>query len=103
MVKDTRNRTLADEAGPEFYLSENQEPWSRLTLLVRTDMPPKDIAAAILYGDLVGRSEPADIAPDVARGSHRTQRPGVSPRHLAVGRVCGRGVVLMTLGVYGVV
>ena len=32
VVKDTRNRSLADEAGPEFYLSENQEPWSRMTL-----------------------------------------------------------------------
>ena len=103
VVKDTRNRSLADEAGPEFYLSENQEPWSRVTLLVRTDMPPKDIAAAIrtvIWS--VDRNLPT---------SQVTSLEEVIERNVLVyrlltwllGAFAVMGLVLMTLGVYGVV
>ena len=33
IVKDSRNRALAEEAGPEFYLSHAQEPQGKMTLL----------------------------------------------------------------------
>ena len=103
VVKDTRNRSLADEAGPEFYLSENQEPWSRLTLLVRTDMPPNDIGAAIrtvIWS--VDRNLPT---------SQITSLEEVIERNVLVyrlvtwllGAFAVTGLVLMTLGVYGVV
>jgi putative ABC transport system permease protein len=36
IVADTRNTALADEPVAEFYLSDLQEPQSRMTLLVRT-------------------------------------------------------------------
>ena len=36
IVKDSRNRALAEEAGPEFYLSHAQEPQGKMTLLVQS-------------------------------------------------------------------
>jgi putative ABC transport system permease protein len=35
VVKDSRNRALADEPWPEFYLTHTQEPQSGMTLLLR--------------------------------------------------------------------
>ncbi len=103
IVTDTRNRSLADEAGPEFYLSENQEPWSRMTLLVRTDADPASIASAL-------RTQIWSVDRDLPASSIQSLED-VIERNIFIYRVITwllgafacMGVVLMTLGVYAVV
>ena len=103
VVHDTRNHSLADQPGPEFYLSENQEPWSRMTLLVRSDKEPASLAAAI-------RTEIWSIDRDLPSSGIRTLEEvierNISSYRLVtwlLGAFAGMGLLLMTLGVYGVV
>jgi putative ABC transport system permease protein len=103
VVKDTRNRSLADAAGPEFYLSENQEPWTRMTLLVRTDADLATVASAI-------RTQIWSVDRDLPASSVRTLEQVIERNILVyrlitwlLGAFAAMGLILMTLGVYGVV
>jgi putative ABC transport system permease protein len=103
VVKDTRNRSLSDEPGPEFYLSENQEPGSRMTLLVRTDAEPRSLSAAI-------RTQIWSVDRDLPASGFRTLED-VIERNISsyrlitwlLGAFAAMGLLLMMLGVYGVV
>ena len=103
VVKDTRNRSLAEEAAPEFYLSANQEPQSRMTLLVRASGHMTALPAAI-------RSRIWSIDRDLPASNTRTLDK-VIDRNVSLYRsitllLAGFGtmaLVLMTLGVYAVV
>jgi putative ABC transport system permease protein len=103
VARDTRNRSLADEGGPEFYLSENQEPWSRMTLLLRTDREPAGIAAAIRTQIW---SIDRDLPTSAVTGLENIIERNVLVYRLVtwlVGAFAVMGLILMTLGVYGVV
>jgi len=103
VARDTRNRSLADEAGPEFYLSENQEPSSRMTLLLRSDRGPADIAAAIRTQIW---SIDRDLPTSAVTGLETIIERNVLVYRLVtwlVGAFAVMGLILMTLGVYGVV
>jgi putative ABC transport system permease protein len=103
VVRDTRNHSLADEAGPEFYLSENQEPWSHMTLLVRADADPTSMAAAI-------RTQIWSVDRDLPASGIRMLEEVIERNILVyrlvtwfLGAFAVMGLLLMTLGVYGVV
>jgi putative ABC transport system permease protein len=103
VARDTRNRSLADEAGPEFYLSENQEPWSRMTLLLRTVREPAEVAAAIRTQIW---SIDRDLPTSAVTGLETIIARNVLVYRLVtwlVGAFAVMGLLLMTLGVYGVV
>ena len=44
---DVRNRGLADETQPQLYLPFKQLPWTEMNLLVRTAVPPLEMASAV--------------------------------------------------------
>ena len=81
IVADARNAALSDEPVAEFYLSDLQEPQSRMTLLIRS--PERQRGAACDSGaDRGARFEAADCVRPSARGSrgHGISRLTVSFR-----------------------
>ena len=44
---DVRNHGLADETQPQLYLPFKQLPWTEMNLLVRTEVPPLQMASAV--------------------------------------------------------
>jgi predicted permease len=103
VARDSRNRALADEPGPEFYLSLGQEPQSKLTLLVRTQSPAESLPASLRAGIW-------SIDRDLPVSNVRTLDEIVSA-NLSLFRAITSlmsafalfALVLMTLGVYAVV
>lgn len=47
VVRDSRNLALSDPPAPEFYLTDAQEPQSKMTILVRAPQSASQMAAAI--------------------------------------------------------
>jgi putative ABC transport system permease protein len=102
VVKDSRNRALAEEAGPEFYLSHAQEPQGKMTLLVQA-RSGMGLPAAL-------RARIWSIDPDLPASNIRTLADIVDGNislHRAMtsllGAFAAMALVLMTLGVYAVV
>ena len=103
VVRDSRNRALADAAGPEFYLSAAQEPQSKLTLLVRAADVTQALPATI-------RSQVWAIDRDLPVSNIRTLGEIVDG-NLALYRAltsllsgfAALALLLMALGVYAVV
>jgi putative ABC transport system permease protein len=102
IVKDSRNRALADEAGPEFYLSHAQEPQGKMTLLVRSSADvglPAALRARIWSID---RDLPASnirTLADIVDANLALYRSITS----LMGAFAVMALVLMTFGVYAVV
>ena len=102
IARDSRNYTLADEPGPEFYLSHAQEPQGEMTLLVSSPTAvglPAALRARIWSID---RDLPAsnirNLA-EVVNGNLSLFRAITS----LMGAFAVMALVLMTLGVYAVV
>jgi len=103
VVKDSRNRALADEPDPEFYLSLGQEPQSNVTLMVRSQGPAEALPASL-------RAAIWSIDRDLPVSNVRTLEEIVSA-NLALFRAITSlmaafavfALILMTLGVYAVV
>jgi putative ABC transport system permease protein len=101
IARDSRNRALADEPDPEFYLSLAQEPQAKITLLVHSTAPA--LPAAL-------RARIWSIDPDLPASSVRTL-PEIMDSNLSLyraitslmGAFAAIALVLMTLGVYAVV
>lgn len=103
VARDTRNRSLADQPGPEFYLSENQEPWSRMTILLRADADAGAMAPAIRTQVWsVDRDLPASIIRPLEEVVERNIFVYRRMTWLLVA-FAAAGLALMTIGVYGVV
>ena len=47
VVGDVKHNALNQPASPHVYLPLSQEPWSSVSFVVRTSMPPRDLAAAV--------------------------------------------------------
>jgi putative ABC transport system permease protein len=47
IAADVRNQGLADETQPQLYLPFKQLPWTEMNLLVRTAVPPLQMASAV--------------------------------------------------------
>ena len=102
VVGDARNASLGDEAVPEFYLSDLQEPQSRMTLLVRS-RNSSTILPAI-------RAQIAGIDPKLPIASVRTLVDVVDANlalHRLVSAIVGAfaavALVLMVAGLYCVI
>jgi putative ABC transport system permease protein len=102
IVKDSRNRALADEAGPEFYLSAAQEPQDKMTLLVKAEGGTGLAAALRSQIWSIDRDLPASnirTLADIVEGNLSLYRAITS----LMGAFAAMALVLMTLGVYAVV
>jgi putative ABC transport system permease protein len=103
IVRDSRNRALADAAGPEFYLSDAQEPQARMTVLVRGGDLSGPLPAGI-------RAHVWAIDRDLPVSNARTLA-GIVDGNLALYRALTSltsafaviALVLMALGIYAVV
>jgi ABC-type antimicrobial peptide transport system permease subunit len=101
IVKDSRNRALAEEAGPEFYLSHVQEPQSKMTLLVQSSAA--ELPAAL-------RAQIWSIDRDLPASNIRTLVDAMDAnlslyRRITslMGAFAAMALVLMTFGIYAVV
>jgi putative ABC transport system permease protein len=95
------NYSLRDQAGPEFYLHDLQEPQSSMTLLVRTAGEPTDLTPSV-------RSAIRELDASLAIKSVRTMDDVVRstlglPRltSFVVGAFALLALGLMAAGVYG--
>jgi putative ABC transport system permease protein len=102
VVADSRNAALSDEPVAEFYLSDLQEPQSRMSLLVRTAQGPEVLP--------VIRSVLARLDPRLPIAAARTLEEVVDTNlalHRFVSILMGgfalTALVLMTAGVYCVI
>jgi putative ABC transport system permease protein len=103
IVRDSRNRALADEPWPEFYLTHTQEPQAKMTLLVRAPGALASLPPAL-------RSTIWSIDRDLPASNFRTLSDIVDANlslYRAItslmGAFAAMALVLMTLGVYAVV
>jgi putative ABC transport system permease protein len=102
IVTDSRNRALAEEAGPEFYLSHAQEPQGKMTLLVQSSAGTGLSAALRTQIWSIDRDLPASDIRTLAEivDANLTLYRAITSLMGAFG---GMALVLMTLGVYAVV
>jgi putative ABC transport system permease protein len=103
VVGDIRDASLDREPEPEFYLAHAQEPWSVMTVIVRTAGDPGRLAAAVRNQVwALDREQPVyDVKTldELFAGS-------VAPRRfimLLVTLFSAFALVLAALGIYGVV
>jgi putative ABC transport system permease protein len=103
VVRDSRNRGLADEPWPEFYLPHTQEPVARMTLLLRAPTVLASLPAAV-------RSTVWSIDRDLPASGMRTLGDIVAGNLSLVRAVTSLmsafaaiALLLMALGVYAVV
>jgi putative ABC transport system permease protein len=103
VVGDIRDASLDREPEPEFYLAHAQEPWSAMTVMVRTAGDPGRLAAAVRNQVwALDREQPVyDVKTldELLAGS-------VAPRRfimLLVTLFSAFALVLAALGIYGVV
>jgi putative ABC transport system permease protein len=103
VVADTRNVTLRDQPGPEFYLTASQEPQRGMSLMVRTAGPPLDAAPLV-------RNAVRGVDPDMPISMMRTMADVVGrtfsqPRFVSalLAAFAVIALTLMVAGVYGLV
>ena len=103
VVRDSRNHALQDAPGPEFYLSDAQEPQAKMTFLVRAPQNMDAAAAAM-------RAQIWTIDPELPVSNARTLASVVDGnlslyRSLTslMGGFAGIALLLMSLGVYALV
>jgi putative ABC transport system permease protein len=103
VVPDTHTVSLRGETGPEFYLTDLQEPQTDMSVLIRTALPSADFSAPI-------RGVLRDLDPALPITSMVTMDDvlGVSfsrPRFTStlLGAFAVMALVLMSAGVYGLV
>ncbi len=104
IVSDVRHLALEQGSGSEMYLPIRQCPdWSSADLVVRTTVPPAQLASAVRYA-----LKP--IAPDLPVSDFRTIQQlvdkAVSPRRFIVMLLGGFALfalILASLGIYGVI
>jgi hypothetical protein len=70
VVRDSRNQALSDAPVPEFYLSADQEPQTRMTLLVASTAPGAGSSESALPASI--RAQLASIDRDLPVGRVRT-------------------------------
>jgi predicted permease len=104
IVGDVRHIALEKDAGMEMYIPIRQcRDWSSLDLVVRTALPPAELAAAVRVA-----LKPVD--PNLAANEFRTLQQlvdkSVSPRRFVVLLLGGFAVfalILASLGIYAVI
>jgi putative ABC transport system permease protein len=103
VVKDVRDQSLAEPAAPEFFLSDAQEPQSKMTVLARLTTGADAFPAA-------ARARIWSIDPDLPVSNVRTLAAIVDrnfTRYRSIiallGAFAAVAVILMALGVYAVV
>ncbi len=103
VIDDIRQRALAEEAQPAFYLSTTQITPRRITMVVSTPLENVQPLEQAIRGE-VGKIDPAmavdfELASDVVGATTRRQQLGMTLM-LIFGAVA---VVLAAVGIYGVV
>ena len=103
MVRDSRNRALAERPEPEFYLSLGQEPQSKVTLLVRARESggalPAGLRASIWAIDRDLPVSNVRTLEEIVNGNLSLFR-GITSLVSAFALVA---LLLMTLGIYAVI
>jgi putative ABC transport system permease protein len=108
IVRDSRNQALSDAPVPEFYLSADQEPQTRMTLLVASTAHQAGSSESALAAPI--RAQLASIDRDLPVGRVRTLAD-ILDTNLALHRAitvllagfAAIALLLMTVGVYAVV
>jgi predicted permease len=103
VVADVRGHTLEAPAVPEMYIPMTQDSPEGAELVVRTGLPLKEAAPAILQ--TLRRLNPAQPAAEVRPLQHIVDR-ATSPRRFfvaLVGAFAALGLLLASLGIYGVI
>jgi len=103
VVKDSKNRGLADEPWPEFYVPQSQEPGARMTLLVRApgvlaSLPP-EVRSTIWSIDRELPATNMRTLWEIVDGNVSLVRAVTS----LMGAFAAMALALMALGVYAVV
>jgi putative ABC transport system permease protein len=104
VVQDVRNQGLTDPTSPQAYLPYSVQALLNLLLVVRTSGPPMAVVEAArrelraLDGS-VAFSEPTTLEDQLVRSYYARPRFNA----LLLGVFAGTGLVLVTLGIYGVV
>jgi predicted permease len=102
VAADVKNQGLEQETQAQLYLAFPQIPWNNMNLLVRTDVPPQSMMAAVGAqvlavdsGQPVAKTQTVDDLMDAAR---------VQPRFIAmlVGAFSVTALILALIGIYGV-
>jgi putative ABC transport system permease protein len=102
IVRDVKNRDLAENAGPQLYTPFVQTPWPFLAVVARTDGDPVGLSATL-------RQAISSVDPDLAAGDVRTiddylARSVATPRFNAT-LIAGFAMLALFLagcGLYGV-
>jgi putative ABC transport system permease protein len=102
IVRDVKNRDLAESAGPQLYTPYVQQPWPFLAVVARTTGDPAGLSATL-------RQAIASVDPDLAAGDVRTiddylAQSVATPRFNAT-LIAGFAVLALFLagcGLYGV-
>lgn len=102
MAADVKNQGLEEKSQPQLYLSFPQIPWGNMHLLVRTNVPPMEVASAV-------RAQIAEVDKDQAVTGVQTvddllDTSRAQPRFTMVlmGVFAATALVLAMIGIYGV-
>jgi putative ABC transport system permease protein len=102
VVGDVRQHDLAEEPAAVLYVPYAQDPWTFLTLAVRSARPSEGLARAV--AGAVHRIDPAQVVYDVRRLEDVVSR-SLAPRRtsaLLLGLFATLAVLLAALGVFSV-
>jgi putative ABC transport system permease protein len=102
VAEDVKNKGLAQESQAQVYVAFPQLPWGNMNLLVRTDVPPKSMTAAV-------RAQIATIDPDQPVNGIQTvdelmDKSRAQPRFtmLLLSLFSAAALALAVIGIYGV-
>jgi len=100
---DVRQRSLDIAPRPTLYLPYTQDPWSILTVVVRTRTDPSASAAAVTHEI---QSIDRDLAVSDVRTMDEVVAQSLTPRRfnlILIGLFAGSALLLAALGIYGVI
>ncbi len=103
VVADVRGHTLEAPAVPEMYIPMMQDSPEGAELVIRTSLPLKDVAPAILQ--TLRRLNPSQPAAEIRPLQHIVDRATSSRRFfvMLVGAFAALGLLLASFGIYGVI
>jgi predicted permease len=103
IIGDVRSHSVEASSGPEMYLPMTQAYPEGAELVVRSKLPPETLSSSVMK--VLRSLNPTQPAAELRPLQHIVDR-SVSPRRffvLLVGSFAALGLILATLGIYGVI